>query len=130
MKFCEEAGFNGFLTDERFDKIGRDSTGYGVRVPELRPEYEREFARYSAEELVAMIRKHAGNAASYQRADQALGHAQTQALGVVREVPAANGAMVKVRAFPARFSKMQLELKGVAPALGEHTLSVAAELRA
>jgi len=130
VKFCEEAGFNGFLTDERFDKIGRDSTGYGVRVPELRPEYEREFARYSAEELVAMIRKHAGNAASYQRADQALGHAQTQALGVVREVPAANGAMVKVRAFPARFSKMQLEVKGAAPTLGEHTLSVTAELRA
>lgn len=130
VKFCEEAGFNRFLTDERFDKIGRDSTGYGVRVPELRPEYEREFARYSAEELVAMIRKHAGNAASYQRADQALAHAQTQALGVVREVPAAGGATVRVRAFPARFSKTQPELKGHAPALGEHTDSVAAELRA
>jgi len=130
VKFCEEAGFNRFLTDERFDKIGRDSTGYGVRVPELRAEYEREFARYSAEELVAMIRKHAGNAASYQRADQALAHAQTQALGVVREVPAAGGATVRVRAFPARFSKTQTELKGHAPALGEHTDSVAAELRA
>jgi crotonobetainyl-CoA:carnitine CoA-transferase CaiB-like acyl-CoA transferase len=129
VKFCEEAGFDRFLTDERFDKIGRDSTGYGVRVPELRPEYEREFARYSAEELVAMIRKHAGNAASYQRADQALDHAQTKALGVVREVPAAGGATVRVRAFPARFSGMQPALKGNAPSIGEHTSAVAAELR-
>ena len=128
VKFCEEAGFNRLLEDPRFDKIGRDSTGYGVQVQELRADYEREFARYSAEELVALIRKHAGNAASYQRADQALAHPQTEALGMVREVPAAGGATVKVRAFPARFSNMQLELKGVAPALGEHTQSVLAEL--
>ena len=97
--------------------------------PDLVDQYEREFARYSAEELVAMIRKHAGNAASYQRADQALDHAQTKALGVVREVPAAGGAIVRVRAFPARFSGMQPELKGNAPSIGEHTAAVAAELR-
>ena len=128
VKFCEEAGFKRLLDDERFDRIGRDSTGYGIRVQELRAEYEREFARYSAEELVAMIRKHAGNAASYQRADHALDHAQTRALGVVREVAAAGGATVRVRAFPARFSRLKPELKGVAPQLGEHSTAVAAEL--
>ncbi len=129
VKFCEEAGFNSLLEDPRFDKIGRDSTGYGIHVQALRAEYEREFARYSAEELVALIRKHAGNAASYQRADHALAHPQTQALNVVREVPAANGATVRVRAFPARFSQLQPEIKGVAPALGEHTQTVVAEIR-
>lgn len=128
VKFCEEAGFNRLLDDSRFDKIGRDSTGYGIHVQALRAEYEREFARYPAEELVALIRKHAGNAASYQRADQALVHPQTEALGVVREVAAAGGARGKVRAFPARFSNMQPEIKGVAPELGEHTQSVSAEL--
>mgnify|MGYP003353195332 CR=1 FL=1 len=55
--------------------------------------------------------------------------AQTKALGVVREVPAAGGAIVRVRAFPARFSGMQPELKGNAPSIGEHTAAVAAELR-
>ena len=128
VKFCEEAGFNRLLDDPRFDKIGRDSTGYGIQVQPLRAEYEREFARYSAEELVALIRKHAGNAASYQRADQALDHVQTRALGVVQEVAAAGGAKVRVRAFPARFSSMQLELKGISPQLGEHNKAVAAEL--
>lgn len=129
VKFCEEAGFNRLLEDERFDKIGRDSTGYGVRVQELRAEYEREFSRYSAEELVALIRKHAGNAASYQRADQTLEHAQTKALDIVREVAAGGGATVRVRAFPARFSNLRLELKGVAPQIGEHTQAVSADIR-
>jgi crotonobetainyl-CoA:carnitine CoA-transferase CaiB-like acyl-CoA transferase len=129
VKFCEEAGFNRLLEDERFDKIGRDSSGYGIRVQELRAEYEREFSRYSAEELVALIRKHAGNAASYQRADHALDHAQTKALGIVRDVAAGGGATVRVRAFPARFSNMQTELKGTAPRLGEHTQAVSADIR-
>ena len=75
-----------------------------------------------------MIRKHAGNAASYQRADQALDHVQTRALGVVQEVAAAGGAKVRVRAFPARFSNLKPELKGIAPTLGEHNKAVAAEL--
>ena len=127
VKFCEEAGFNRLLEDERFDKIGRDSTGYGIRVQELRAEYEREFARYSAEELVALVRKHAGNAASYQRADNTLEHAQTEALGIVRDVAAGGGATVRVRAFPARFSNLKPELKAIAPALGEHTNAILAE---
>lgn len=128
VKFAEEAGFTRLLEDPRFDKIGRDSTGYGVRVQELRAEYEREFARYSAEELVAMIRKYAGNAATYQRADEAINHPQTQALGVVQSVPARGGSTIKVRSFPARFSRLKPELGGNAPQLGEHTASVAAEL--
>ena len=64
-----------------------------------------------------------------QPVGHALAHPQTQALNVVREVPAANGATVRVRAFPARFSQLQPEIKGVAPALGEHTQTVAAEIR-
>ena len=128
VKFCEEAGFTRLLENPRFDKIGRDSTGYGVRVQELRAEYEREFTRYSAEELVAMIRKHAGNAAAYQRADEAIDHAQTRALGVVQSVPAGTGGAVRVRSFPARFSRMRTTVKGVAPKLGEHTSSVACDL--
>ena len=128
VKFAEEAGFTRLLEDPRFDKIGRDSTGYGVRVQELRAVYEREFARYSAEELVTMIRKYAGNAATYQRADEAINHAQTQALGVVQSVAADGGGTVKVRSFPARFSRLRPELKDKAPRLGQHNAGVAAEL--
>jgi len=128
VKFIEEAGFTHLLEDERFDKIGRNSTGYGSRVQELRADYEREFARYPANQLVDMIRKYAGNAASYQRADETMRHAQTAALDVVRKVPAGDDREVEVRAFPARFSRMRLEPKGDAPALGQHNAQIAAEL--
>jgi crotonobetainyl-CoA:carnitine CoA-transferase CaiB-like acyl-CoA transferase len=124
VKFIEEAGFTRLLDDPRFDKIGRTSTGYGTRVQELRGEYEREFARYSAEELVAMIRKYAGNAASYLRADEAINHPQSQALNIVREVPMQDHDAISVRAFPARFSRLKPRTLGNAPELGEHTGSL------
>ena len=123
----EEAGFTRLLQDERFDPIGRTTTGYGSRVQELRAEYEREFARYSAVELVDMIRKHAGNGAYYQNAEEAIRHPQTTALEVVRRVPAAGGT-VEVRAFPARYSRLRPEIKGHAPAHNQHGRAIAREL--
>jgi len=130
VKFIEEAGFTRLLNDPRFDKIGRTTTGYGSLVQEVRQEYEREFARYSAEELVEMIRKYAGNAAVYMRADEAINHPQTQALGIVREAPMSDGKPVKVRGFPARFSRLSPEALSHAPALGEHNTSIGAAIQA
>jgi len=124
VKFMEEAGFTRLLADERFDPIGRTTTGYGSRVQELRPEYEKEFERYSAEELVDMIRKHAGNGAYYQNAEEAIRHPQSTALEVVRRAPQGAGE-VEVRAFPARYSRMRAEVRGHAPAHGQHGREIA-----
>jgi formyl-CoA transferase len=77
--------------------------------------------------LVDVIRKYAGNAAAYQSADAAIKDPQTEALGIVREVPLTDGANSKVRAFPARFSRLRPQLKGTAPALGEHTKQISQE---
>lgn len=125
VQFVEEVGLKHLLDDQRFDRNGRNSTGHGIDVHELREEYERGFARHSSEYLVGVIRKYAGNAAVYQSADAAIKHPQTQALGIVQSVPA--GVDVKVRSFPARFSRLRLQLKGNAPELGEHTAAVRAE---
>lgn len=57
-----------------------------------------------------------------------LGMLGAEALDVVRQVPAGGGATVRVRAFPARFSNMKLELNGIAPQVGEHTKDVLAAL--
>ncbi|MDX3905586.1 MAG: CoA transferase [Pigmentiphaga sp.] len=130
VNFIEEAGFTRLLEDPRFDKIGRSTTGYGIRVPETRGEYEKEFARYSANELVDLIRKHAGNAASYMRADETIAHPQTQALKVVREVPMSGHTPVRVRAFPARFSRTAAHTPGDAPPLGRDTAAIEAALNA
>jgi crotonobetainyl-CoA:carnitine CoA-transferase CaiB-like acyl-CoA transferase len=127
VEFVKEVGLERLLDDKRFDKNGRNSTSHGTDVHALRGEYEKGFARHSAEYLVDVIRKYAGNAAVYQSADAAIRHPQTAALGIVQSVPAGAGAEVRVRAFPARFSRLKPQLKGNAPALGEHTASVRAE---
>jgi len=125
--FVRDAGMSRLLEDPRFDQNGRTTTGHGVKVHEVREEYEKEFARFPAETLVSLVRKHAGNAAVYARADEALAHPQTAALGIVQEVTTREGAKAKVRAFPARFSGMTPQLKGSAPLLGEHNEAIAAE---
>ena len=127
VDFVKEAGFTRFLDDPRFDKTGRTTTGHGIRVHELREEYEKEFVRLPSEALVSLIRKHAGNAAAYVSADETIAHPQTAALGIVREVETREGRKTRVRAFPARFSRMELQLKKRPPDLGEHTEAIATE---
>ncbi len=128
VAFVKEVGPSHLLEDPRCDKTGRSSTGFGVHVHALRPDYEKAFARYPAETLVNLIRKHTGNASVYLRADQALAHPQTKTLGIVREVDGGAGKKAKVRAFPARFSQLEPMLKGNAPGHGEHTAEIAAEV--
>src|SRR5262249_54949587 len=107
---------------------GRNSTGHGPRVHELRTEYEKAFANYTADELVATIRKYTGNAAAYQRLDATMQHPQTEALGIVRTVSSVDGAQIRVRAFPAPFPRLRPQLNGMAPGLGEHTAEIASAL--
>jgi formyl-CoA transferase len=123
--FVEDVGLGHLLTDARLDHNGRNSTGHGSLVHEYREVYEAAFARYTADDLVARIRKLGANAAVYMRADETLAHPQTAALDVVRTVgPDAH----KVLAFPARFSGIELAPAGEAPALGAHTAEIAGEL--
>ena len=56
-----------------------------------------------------------------------MAHPQTAALGIVREVETREGRKTRVRAFPARFSRMELQLKQRPPDLGEHTKAIATE---
>lgn len=127
VAFVKEIGAEHLLEDKRFDHRGRNSTGHGTDVNALRPVYEKEFARFPADTLVDIIRKHAGNAARYMRADETIAHAQTVALGIVQEVPAADGTMHQVRAFPVRFSRLRPRIHANAPRLGEHTAEVVGE---
>lgn len=127
VDFVEEIGAGRLLSDTRFDHNGRNSTGHGTDVNRLRGEYEKEFSRFPADTLVEIIRKHAGNASAYLRADATIANPQTAALDIVREVEAGGGRRRKVRAFPARFSRLRPAVNGRAPALGEHTAAIAAE---
>jgi crotonobetainyl-CoA:carnitine CoA-transferase CaiB-like acyl-CoA transferase len=56
VEFVKEVGLDHLLDDKRFDKNGRNSTSHGTDVHALRQEYEKGFARHSAEYLVDVIR--------------------------------------------------------------------------
>lgn len=125
--FVKEVGLERLIDDPRCDKTGRVTTGHGAHVHEMRSTYDEAFAKYSADELVTLIRKHRGNAAVYNRLDQTLAHPQTRALDVISEVES-EGRTRQVRRFPARFSRLQPALSARAPKLGEHTQEIRREL--
>jgi crotonobetainyl-CoA:carnitine CoA-transferase CaiB-like acyl-CoA transferase len=128
VQFVEAIGLQRLLDDPRFDKTGRMTTGLGPMARGLKGEYEREFVKHSAASLVQATRKHGGMAAGYLTHAQVFADPQTQALGLVRKVPRAGGDDVPVLAFPGRFSRTRPVERGDAPALGQHTQAIAAEL--
>ncbi len=128
VNFIKEIGLDHLLDDPRCDKGGRKTTGHGLYTHEFREEYEKAFKRYTAEQITAIIKRHGGNSAIYIDAKETLAHPQTKGLNIVRTVPGRTaGESHQVRAFPARFSRLQPGVPGVAPQLGEHTREVAAE---
>jgi formyl-CoA transferase len=127
VDFVKEVGLAHLTDDPRFDKTGRNSTGHGPDAHALVEEYEKGFVHYRAEELAAIVRKHTGSAAVYQRLDQALEHPQTKALDIMRTVTTPGEGAATVRAFPARFSRIETRIAGAVPQLGEHTREVAKE---
>ena len=127
VEFVKEIGATQLLEDKRFDQRGRNSTGHGTDVTPLRPVYEAIFAKFGGDWLVDVIRKHSGNAARYMSAEETVAHPQTQALGIIKEVSGPGGKPQRVRAFPARFSRMSTPLHAEAPALGQHTREILRE---
>lgn len=129
VAFVKEIGLDWMLDDPRFsdDPTGRLTTGLGPRARGLKPEYEKEFVKHPAAEVVALVRKHGGAAAVYQDHGQVAEHEQTAALNLIREIPESDHA-IRVTAFPARFSRTTTTLKAGVPRIGQHTREIAAEL--
>jgi crotonobetainyl-CoA:carnitine CoA-transferase CaiB-like acyl-CoA transferase len=125
-QFVEELGMTEMLSDERFDKRGKNTTGHGSLAIKLRPEYERHFKSWPSKDLVAKMHKYRANASVYATTAEALDHAQTKALDIVTEAPDGD-ARVKVRAFPGKFSDLPIEPRGNAPTLGADLAGVLGE---
>lgn len=128
-EFVDEIGLGWMREDERFkdDPTGRLTTGLGPRARTLRPEYEKDFAKHTASDVVNLVRKHGGAAAEYQDHADVIAHPQAEAVGLVREVRQ-SGSSLRVTAFPARFSSLETQTLGESPALGASTMEIGGEL--
>ncbi|MCH8284757.1 MAG: CoA transferase, partial [Chloroflexi bacterium] len=112
------------LDDPRFAEGGRNAVGLGRFAPEVKPRWERAFANRTTEEVVALIRRHNGEAVPINDYDSLFGHRQVQALGLVEDHPASEGGLPRMLRVPWRFSWGQERAIRPSPALGEHTSSV------
>jgi crotonobetainyl-CoA:carnitine CoA-transferase CaiB-like acyl-CoA transferase len=126
-QFVESVGLAHLLDDPRFDKSGRRTTGLGPKAREYRGEYEVGFASRPSAQIVARVRELGGLASAYLTHQQLMAEPQVQAQGVVQHVMAASG-QVRALAFPVKFSDGKPVLRERAPALGEHTSSITAEV--
>jgi crotonobetainyl-CoA:carnitine CoA-transferase CaiB-like acyl-CoA transferase len=124
VEFVKEVGLHHMLDDPRCDPAGRKTTGHGLYTHDLRATYEAGFAKFTSEELAAIIKKHGGNVAIYIGLDQTMAHPQTAALDIVREVKDDAGKALKVRGYPARFSSLRPAVPANVPACGAHTAAV------
>ena len=118
-QFVEEIGLGHILDDKRLDRNGRNSTGHGGLVHEMRPVYEAVFVNHTSADLVDRIRKYGANVSVYMSADASLEHAQTKALNIVEG---------HLRRFPARFSRSQTRLPAECATFGADTDAIAKEL--
>jgi crotonobetainyl-CoA:carnitine CoA-transferase CaiB-like acyl-CoA transferase len=126
-QFVEAIGLARMLDDARFDKTGRLTTGLGPKARELKSEYEQEFVRHSAKEIVAKVREFGGFASAYLTHDELLREPQFDALAIVHKVDT-TGDDVGALAFPVKMSATRPVVRGNAPALGQHTHEIAREL--
>jgi crotonobetainyl-CoA:carnitine CoA-transferase CaiB-like acyl-CoA transferase len=127
IPFVTAMGLSRMLDDPRFDKHGRMTTGMGAKARELKSEYEAEFGKRSAAEVVAKARGFGGFASAYLTHEELLREPQVRALDIVTAV-ACGTRTVPTLNFPVKFSASKPVIRGDAPRLGEHTREIAAEL--
>ncbi len=127
VQFVQSVGLSRLLEDPRFDRTGRNTTGLGPRARELKSEYESEFRKRSAADVVAKVREFGGFASAYLTHEELLREPQVRALSIVDDVACGDGTM-RALAFPLKLSASKPTVRGRAPGLGEHTHEIAAEL--
>ena len=113
--FVTAIGAEWMITDPRFadDLTGRKTTGHGLLAEEYKSLYETEFQRFSDDDLVPLIRRHGGLAASYADYHRVVNDPQVLHLGAIREVAPIDGAGAKrALAYPIRFSAVETTLRG------------------
>lgn len=125
-QFVAAMGLAKMLDDPRYDKNGRLTTGLGPKARELKPEYEEQFVRFPAEEVVARVREFGGFASAYLTHEELMREPQVAALGIVREL-GQRGSKVPALGFPVKFGATPTALRGEAPRLGEHTQDIVNE---
>lgn len=121
-------GMEEYLADPRFDGFGREATGVGRYVSEVKPIWEKAFATKTNDEIVRLIHAYQGDAVPFTNYPSLLNHPQVQELDVVREIEHPTAGTFETIGPVWRFSDTQAAVQSPPPTLGQHTDEILAGL--
>lgn len=114
-------GMEDYLADPRFDDFGREATGVGRYVAEVKPIWERAFAQRSNAEIVRLIHEFQGDAVPFTTYTSVFQHPQVEELDVVRQIERPNAEPFETIGPVWRFSDTPAAVHSPPPDLGQHT---------
>jgi crotonobetainyl-CoA:carnitine CoA-transferase CaiB-like acyl-CoA transferase len=123
---CEVTGLQQLFADERF----ATTTLRAKNQAALKEILEREFAKHTAEDLIARFRAAGVPCAPINTYSKALADPQVAHMQWIREITLPGGARARTFASPLRFSGKGFPIRRDPPALGEHNDEVFGSSRA
>ena len=113
-------GMEEYLADPRFDGFGREVTGVGRYVAEVKPIWEKAFATKTNDEIVHLIHEFQGDAVPFTNYMSLFQHPQVQELDVVREIEHPTAGTFETIGPVWRFSDTPAAVQSPPPTLGQH----------
>ena len=114
-------GMEEYLADPRFDGFGREATGVGRYVAEVKPIWEKAFATKTNDEIVRLVHEFQGDAVPFTNYTSLFQHPQVQELDVVREIEHPTAGTFETIGPVWRFSDTPAAVQSPPPTLGQHT---------
>jgi crotonobetainyl-CoA:carnitine CoA-transferase CaiB-like acyl-CoA transferase len=125
-ELIKDLGMDGLPADEL--RMARSNIGANSRMGHVyKPLWESYLAKFTVDEVAAMLNKHGGNAYRHNDYPHLFAHPQTQHLDFLRNVQMEDGS-VTVMAPPWEFSADPVSVRLPPPVLGQHTDEVLAEI--
>ena len=126
----DELGMSWARSHPDFDRLRTDGAGGAGRyAAELKPLWERGFAKHDAERVIDIVERHGGWAFPMHDYERLSRDPQVAAVGAIASVDQGNGSMLEQVAPPWDFEETPATIRRPAPRLGEHQSEILAELQ-
>ncbi len=128
----DELGMDWAREHADYEKLRTDGAGSAGRyAAELKPLWERGFARFDAEQVIEIVQRHGGWAFPMHDYERLSRDPQVAAVGAIIDVAQADGSLMQQVAPPWDFEETPVSTTmRPAPDLGQHQNEVIAELAA